>query len=94
MPEYKGGTVELLRYFQKSYKLPSAPSDFTGSFHFEFVVEIDGAITVIKLRSKNIEDLTVAEKEALKVLEKMPNWIPGRCENNLVPVIIHLPIKI
>jgi len=93
MPEYIGGTVELLRYFQKFYRQPSDPNDFQGSFHFEFVVEIDGTVSGIRIRNKNLKEKTPAEKEALRVLKNMPKWIPGRCDNELVPVKIQLPIK-
>ncbi len=38
------------------------------------------------------QEITVTEKEALKLFSTMPKWEPGTCKGKAVPVRVQLPI--
>ena len=62
----------------------------TGTVYVSFIVERDGTLKHKKI-IKGITDGT--NKEALSIIDKMPNWIPGFCEGKKVPVQMIVPIK-
>lgn len=61
-----------------------------GKVYIQFIVEKDGSLTNITIRmsSKN-EDL---DQEAINVIKKMPNWIPGSIKGKNVRVKQTIPI--
>ncbi|GAA3954609.1 hypothetical protein GO495_31440 [Chitinophaga oryziterrae] len=91
MPEYPGGNPAMLKFIAKNFRYPDK-SDFQASFRIQFVVDIDGSIIAARVRGRNKNELTLVEKELLKVLCKMPKWKPGACLNKSVPVKINLPL--
>ena len=62
-----------------------------GKVFVTFVVEIDGTLTNIKV----LRDLGFGTgKEAIRVLEQSPKWIPGRQKGMIVRSTYSLPIDI
>jgi len=90
-PEYPGGSPELMKFIAKNFHYPNQ-NDFQGSFQIQFVVNKQGSIIAARIKGKKQSDLTLAEKELLKVVCKMPKWKSGRCRDRLVPVKITLPV--
>ena len=92
MPEYQGGDVELMNFLKKNLIYPEAEKNknIQGHVIVFFVVNTLGKIEQAKvLRSLSPE----CDKEALRVINLMTNWIPGK--QNGVPVSVRytLPIK-
>jgi protein TonB len=61
-----------------------------GKVYVQFVVEKDGSLSNITIRmsSKNAE----LDQEAINVIKKMPNWIPGSIKGKSVRVKQTIPI--
>jgi hypothetical protein len=93
MPEYSGGTKEVLKFFADNFKYPKQEV-FQGSFQLEFIVDSGGNVIGQRIMNKSTSELTEADKEALRILSIMPKWKPGKCEDKTVPVRVYLPIKL
>jgi len=90
-PEFPGGQKEFDKYIRKNYITPREAKEIKGNVFVTFVVEIDGSLTNIKV----LRDLGFGTgKEAIRVLEQSPKWIPGQQKGMIVRSTYHLPIAI
>lgn len=92
MPEYPGGMQELFSYLAKNIHYPKDAEDqqIQGRVIATFVVMKDGTISntkVVKSVSPSLDE------EALRVINSMPNWIPGRQSGQAVNVKYTIPIS-
>ena len=90
MPEFPGGLDSLNNFIAKNLKYPIQGGCFEGAVYVSFIVEPDGRLTnktIIKGISNPVDN------EAMSLLDKMPNWIPGNCNGHVVPVEIAIPIR-
>ena len=90
MPSFPGGLDELSQYLNKNIKFPveAMKKNETGKVIVRFVVEKNGKIT----RAHVIKSATLLlDKEALRVVNSMPNWIPGKIDGKNVAVTQVLP---
>ena len=60
-----------------------------GRVIVEFKIKKDGSIEDIKVLKGVREDL---DKEAVRIIKKMPKWTPGRREGKIVEIHITLPV--
>ncbi|MDY6122822.1 MAG: TonB family protein [Porphyromonas sp.] len=94
MPEFPGGGIKaLLEYVRKNLQLPLEVYETTkgGRAVVRFVVEKDGSISrpeIIKSATPEIN------KEALRLVRRMPRWKPGKQNGKPVAVQLSLPILI
>lgn len=89
-PEYPGGMSEFYKYVAKKYRTPQVRG-LQGRIFVTFVVEKDGSITDIKV----LKDLGHGTgEEAIRVLQKCKNWIPGEQDGKKVRVLYALPLVI
>jgi TonB family protein len=91
-PEYPGGNAAMGHFLRTNLQYPekSLLEDAQGTVFISFVVEPNGKVTNINiLRSVN-EDL---DQEAVRVIRKMPDWMPGIHEGNPVRVRLTLPVR-
>lgn len=91
MPQFPGGTSELMRYLGTNIKYPTiaAENGIEGRVTLKFVVSKDGSISNIQvLRSLDPS----CDKEAIRVVKGMPKWIPGMQNGHPVPVYFTLPV--
>ena len=98
MPKFPGGQIEMLQYLAKSLQYPeeAEKAGKQGRVIATFVVEKDGSITNARV-VKSVDPLLDAE--ALRVINAMPKWNPGK-QNGLavrckytVPLTFHLDGK-
>jgi len=91
MPKYLGGNENLVAFLRSNIKYPEkAKKDGTkGIVDVSFVVEKDGSISYAKV-TKGLS--TECDLEALKVINSMPDWIPGKQQGEVVRVGLELPI--
>jgi len=90
-PEFPGGQKEFDKYIRKNYITPREAKEIKGNVFVTFVVEIDGSLTNIKV----LRDLGFGTgKEAIRVLEQSPKWIPGQQKGMIVRSTYNLPIAI
>ncbi|GHM99832.1 cell envelope biogenesis protein TonB [Cytophagales bacterium WSM2-2] len=92
MPEYPGGAAALYKFLKKNLRYPSIASQrgVEGAVYVRFIVDQNGEITDIEV-IKNVD--VSLDKEAARVISKMPNWKPGRQHGSSVSVRMVLPIK-
>ena len=91
MPEFPGGTAELMKWLQKNIKYPSISQEngVQGRVIVQFVVNRDGSIVdPVVLRSVD----PYLDKEALRVVSAMPKWKPGEQRGKKVRVRFTLPV--
>ncbi|MBE6338490.1 MAG: energy transducer TonB [Lentimicrobiaceae bacterium] len=91
MPEFPGGAAKMMEYIQKNIKYPmmARESDIQGRVFVSFVVEPDGSITnVAVLRGIG----GGCDEEALRVVQSMPNWKPGKQRGSAVRCSFTVPI--
>lgn len=92
MPSFPGGMSELMKFLHENISYPQLAKDagVQGRVFVSFVVEKDGTVTDIQIL-RGIGG--GCDEEAIKVVQSMPNWIPGRQRNVPVRVRFNLPIK-
>ena len=92
MPEFPGGTPELMKYVSTNVKYPKEASKdgIQGRVVVQFVVEKDGSISEVEVIKKVNEHL---DAEALRVVNAMPKWKPGKQKGENVRVKYTLPIS-
>lgn len=89
-PEYPGGYEEFYKFIGKNYKTPNVKG-LEGKIYVTFVIEKDGSITGIKV----LRDIGHGTgKEAIRVLELSPKWMPGEQNGKKVRCTYSLPISI
>lgn len=91
MPEFPGGQKALLKWIGDNIKYPAIAEEngIQGTVVCMFVVEPDGSITDIQVARSVDPSL---DKEAVRVLKKMPKWDPGKQNGAAVRVKYTLPV--
>lgn len=91
MPEFPGGAAKMMEYIQKNIKYPmmARESDIQGRVFVSFVVEPDGSITNVSVM-RGIGG--GCDEEALRVVQSMPNWKPGKQRGSAVRCSFTVPI--
>lgn len=92
MPEFIGGEKEMLRYLKTNTKYPEIEKKLgnQGTVWVSFVVGKDGKIKNAKIERGVSKYLN---QEALRVINSMPDWIPGKQRGKVVNVSYNLPVK-
>lgn len=81
--QFPGGQSGLSTWLAQNLRYPeqAMDNDIEGKVIVKFTVEKDGTITNPVIARGVDKDL---DKEAIRIVKKMPKWVPGR--NNGVPV--------
>ena len=83
MPEFPGGTTELLKYIAEHLK-------YQGIVTIRFVVSPSGEVTDIQILRKLDP---ACDKEAMRVIKSLPKWMPGKQNGKAVPVYFTVPVR-
>ena len=91
IPEFHGGQVGLLLYLAKSikYSVIAQENCFQGRVSCSFVVNKDGSIVDAEVIRGVDPSL---DKEALRVINSMPKWSPGKQRGKPVRVKYTVPV--
>jgi TonB family protein len=91
MPSFPGGEVARLKYLARNLRYPAqaAEEGIQGTVYVSFVVKKNGNLADIKIL-KGIGG--GCDDEALRVVKKMPTWIPGAQNGKNVPVLYTLKV--
>lgn len=91
MPDFPGGMSALMQYLGKHIKYPviAEENGIQGRVIVTFVVEKNGSITDVQV-IKSVDPSL--DKEAVRVVKSMPNWIPGKQNGSAVRVKYTLPV--
>ncbi len=91
MPAFPGGETALMQFLSSHIKYPVEAEDngIQGRVVCTFVVERNGSISDVRV-VKSVDPSL--DKEAVRVLKSMPNWIPGRQDGSPVRVKYTTPV--
>ena len=92
-PEFPGGTAALMKYISNNVKYPRISRDngSQGKAFVRFVVNADGSIQDAEI-IKSTGDMYLDE-EAVRLIEAMPKWTPGREKGKPVRAKFVLPVN-
>ena len=93
MPAYPGGYNKMSDYFSTNIEYPQDATDngIEGTVDVNFAVDEAGKLSNAKVISPKIG--YGLEEEALRVVNKMPTWSPGRIKGKNVKTYYTLPIR-
>lgn len=91
-PSFKGGMEEFYKYLAKECKYPKVDQDknISGKVFLSFIVEPNGKLSDIKV-VKGVSP--TLDAEAIRLIEKSPDWSPGYSGNTPVRVKYDIPIS-
>jgi protein TonB len=92
MPSFPGGEAALMKYLATNIKYPAIAKDagIQGTVYVTFVVDTDGKVKDVRvLRSIG----GGCDEEAIRVVQSMPAWKPGKQRGKSVKVQYNLPIR-
>ncbi len=91
-PAFPGGEVEMIKFIQQNVEYPELSKEMgeQGTVYVQFVVNSDGSIQDVVVL-KGVSELL--DKEAMRVVKKMPNWSPGEQAGKKIRVRYQIPIK-
>lgn len=92
MPSFPGGEAALMKFLGNNIKYPAIAKDagIQGTVFVTFVVDEDGNVKDVKvLRSIG----GGCDEEAIRVVQSMPKWSPGKQRGKAVKVQYNLPIR-
>ncbi|MDE5675820.1 MAG: energy transducer TonB [Muribaculaceae bacterium] len=89
--EFPGGLPALMKWLNSQIRYPEAAqqNDIQGRVIVKFVVEKDGSIGAVSIMKGVDKDL---DREALRVVKKMPKWQPGKNNGVAVRSYFNLPV--
>lgn len=92
MPSFPGGPSAMLAFIDSVKRYPVVAEELCaqGRVIVHVVVEKDGSMTNIKA-VKGVDPSL--DKEAIRVVEQMPKWIPGKQDGRPVRVKYFIPIS-
>ena len=91
MPQFPGGQIAMLKYIMENIKYPeqAMKEGIQGRVAVRFIVEKDGSISDVK---PILSVHPLLNKEAVRVVESMPKWSPGKQNGKPVRVRFNLPV--
>lgn len=91
MPAYPGGMKELKKFLEKNLKsFDDIEEGKVISVRITFVVGYDGKLKGFQVMEDGGD---MYNKEVIRVLKKMPDWIPGKANGENVSVYYTIPVK-
>ena len=90
-PQFPGGEAALLKYVAEHIRYPAVAQEnnIQGKVVVQFVVTKTGAVGEVKVVRSKDPDL---DKEAVRVVKSLPNFVPGKMNGHAVNVWYTLPI--
>lgn len=92
MPEFPGGEAALRQYIANAIKYPviAQENGIQGRVYVTFVVNTDGSIADARI-ARGVDPSL--DKEALRVVNALPKWKPGKQRGKPVRVSYTVPIN-
>lgn len=91
-PSFPGGDAELMKYLSSNIKYPvvAQENNIQGKVTVQFVVGRDGSIQDVQVVRGVDPSL---DKEAKRVVQSMPKWIPGKQGGTAVKCKFYVPVS-
>ncbi len=90
-PQFPGGEKELFKWLNNALVYPTIAQEqgIQGRVTLRFVVTPDGSIDQVEI-VKSLDPS--CDKEAMRVVKKMPKWTPGK--QNGIPVYVYFTLPV
>lgn len=91
MPEFPGGQEALMQFLRQEVKYPKEAEEkgLQGRVVVRYIIEKDGSISEVEIVKSVNEYL---DAEAIRVVNAMPKWKPGKQKGEPVRVKFTLPV--
>lgn len=93
--QFPGGDAAMMRFInsERNYPAESYNAGVQGRVTCSFIIESDGNIANVNI-VKGVDPLL--NREAVRVIERMPRWTPARIGNMRVPMyyILTVPFRL
>jgi protein TonB len=91
MPQYPGGEKAMREFIAKNLRYPTVAQEggIEGRVFVRFIISKTGEVSNVEVM-RSVHPL--CDKEAVRVIQLMPKWIPGKNNGNAVSVIYSVPI--
>ncbi len=91
-PEFPGGMLGLQKFLFQSVKYPNIAQErgIQGTVFLTFIISKEGRVENVKI-IRGVDPLL--DKEALRVVNSLPTWKPGKQNGRPVKVSYQVPIK-
>lgn len=89
-PSFRGGEAALMKYFEENMRWPDTGSDISGRVIVQFKIAKDGNVKDPKVVKGLAPEF---DAEALRLVKRMPKWIPGKISGKLVETTYTVPVK-
>lgn len=91
MPEFPGGESQLYAFIEKNIKYPkmALDSNISQKVRVKFVVKKDGSLSDFEVPKPVGYGL---DEEAIRIVKKMPKWLPGKNNGVAVNTWYQIPI--
>ena len=91
MPSFPGGDAAMMKWLQENMQYPVIAQEqgISGRVIVRFVVGPDGTVKDAEVQ-RSLDPS--CDREALRVIKKMPRWIPGKQNGQAVSVYYTLPV--
>ena len=92
MPEFPGGELALRKFIANAVKYPviAQENGIQGKVYINFVVDKDGSVTNARV-ARGVD--SSLDKEAIRVVNSLPKWKPGKQRGKAVRVSYTVPIN-
>lgn len=92
LAHYPGGEKAMNKFLLKNLSYPQEAMERAdqGTVYVEFIIEKDGSLTHIQIRRGVSQEL---DKEAKRLIQLMPLWIPGETGGEKIRTRAVLPVK-
>ena len=93
-PEFPGGIVAMMEYVKANIKYPQRALDakISGKCAIKFTVNPDGSLSDVTVLD-GIKACPECDAEAVRVIQSMPKWKPGKIAGKPVSLYYNLPVK-
>ena len=91
-PQFPGGMAGMMQYLSSNIRYPedAREAGTQGRVIVSFIVEKDGSISNAKVAKPTYSSL---DEEALRVVNAMPKWVPGKQNGEAVRVKYSIPVS-
>ncbi len=92
MPQFPGGQTELENYIQNNIHYPSRAlnNGIEGTVYVHFAIDEEGKVIRDSIMNKPLG--YGLEEEALRAINDMPAWTPGKIRGKKVKTYLTLPV--
>lgn len=91
-PYYPGGNEAIAEYFKNTLEYPeeAKKNKVEGMVFVQFVITKDGNIKDVFVK-RGINKLL--NQEAVRIIQEMDGWVPGKLDGEIVNVLFGLPVR-